>query len=59
MQKDQSIKTLLEEIHFSLTKDRILVGKKWECKILSPTSYAHLIPKIEKALEQLDKDHKD
>lgn len=59
MEQKQSIKTLLEDIHFSLTKDRILVGKKWECKVLSPTSYAHLIPKIEKALEQLDKDSKD
>lgn len=59
MQKDQSIKTLLEDIHFSLTKDRILVRKKWVCRQLSADSYAHLIPKLEKAIEQLEKESKE
>ena len=58
MDNKQSIKTLLEEIHFALTKDRILVGKKWECRVLTPVNYSHLIPKIEKTLEQLDKENK-
>ena len=53
------VKELLEEIYFSLTKDRILVRKKWVCRQLSADSYAHLIPKLEKAIEQLKKESKN
>lgn len=57
--EQQSTKELLEEIYFSLTKDRILVRKKWVCRQLSADSYAHLIPKLEKAIEQLKKESKN
>lgn len=56
MKQDQSIKTLLEDIHFALTKDRILVGKKWKCRLLSPTNYEHLIPKLEKEIKKLEQE---
>ena len=58
MEEKQPIKELLEEIHFALTKDRILVRKKWVCRTLIPTNYSHLIPKLEKALAQLEKESK-
>lgn len=58
MEYKQSTKELLEEIHFALTKDRILVRKKWVCRQLSPDNYHHLIPKLEKAIEQLEKESK-
>ena len=58
MEQPQSTKELLEEIYFALTKDRILVRKKWVCRQLSADNYAHLIPKLEKAIEQLEKESK-
>jgi hypothetical protein len=58
MEDKQSTKELLEEIYFALTKDRILVRKKWVCRLLSPDNYNHLIPKLEKAIEQLEKESK-
>ena len=59
MSRNLYTKELLEEIYFSLTKDRILVRKKWVCRQLSADSYAHLIPKLEKAIEQLKKESKN
>lgn len=56
--EQQPTKELLEEIYLALTKDRILVRKKWVCRQLSADSYAHIIPKIEKAIEQLEKESK-
>ena len=58
MDNPQSTKELLEEIYFALTKDRILVRKRWTCRLLSPDNYKHLIPKLEKAIEQLEKESK-
>lgn len=56
--EQQPTKELLEEIYLALTKDRILVRKKWVCRQLSADSYAHIIPKLEKAIEQLEKESK-
>lgn len=56
--EQQPTKELLEEIYLALTKDRILVRKKWVCRQLSADSYAHLIPKLEKIIEQLEKESK-
>ena len=58
MEQQQSTKELLEEIHFALTKDRILVRKRWVCRQLNADNYSHLIPKLEKAIEQLEKESK-
>jgi hypothetical protein len=50
----QSTKELLEEIHYILTKDRILIRKKWECMYLDRDEISKLIPKIEQELDQLN-----
>jgi len=59
MEQKQSVQELLEEIHFALTKDRILVRKKWVCRLLNADNYAHLIPKLETAIEELRKESKN
>jgi|TARA_R110000868_G_scaffold53341_7_gene167555 hypothetical protein len=50
----QSTKELLEEIHYMLTKDRILIRKQWVCRYLDRTEISKLIPKIEEKLDQLN-----
>ena len=47
----QSTRDLLEEIHYILTKDRILIGKEWECRYLDKAEISKLIPKIEKQID--------
>jgi len=50
----QSTKELLEEIHYILTKDRILIRKQWVCMSLDRVEISKLIPKIEQELDQLN-----
>jgi|APGre2960657373_1045057.scaffolds.fasta_scaffold14265_3 hypothetical protein len=50
----QSAKELLEEIHYILTKDRILIRKQWVCRYLDRVEISKLIPKIEEQLDQLN-----
>jgi len=50
----QSTRDLLAKIHYILTKDRILIGKKWECRYLDKIEISKLIPKIEEHIDQLN-----
>lgn len=50
----QSTKELLEEIHYILTKDRILIRKQWVCRYLDRVEISKLIPKIEEHIDQLN-----
>jgi len=50
----QSTRDLLAEIHYILTKDRILIGKQWECRYLDKIEISKLIPKIEEHIDQLN-----
>jgi len=50
----QSTKELLEEIHYILTKDRILIRKEWECRFFDRDAISKLIPKIEEHIDQLN-----
>jgi hypothetical protein len=50
----QSTRELLEEIHYILTKDRILIRKQWVCRHLDRVEISKLIPKIEEELDQLN-----